>query len=170
MGQKVNPIGLRLGINRTWDSRWYAEGGEYSKMLHEDIHIRKVLRERLAQAGVAKVEARLALDHLGVLAGVTGIPLVLHGGSGIRQQDLRAAMKGGIAKVNVGTEIRQAYDLPDVFGVSNYLCFILPSKIAFILVNTPELGRVDDTYPLKFFHLQQMSVRSNQIVRTAGHC
>jgi len=55
MGQKVNPIGLRLGINRTWDSRWYAEGGEYSKMLHEDIHIRKVLRERLAQAGVAKI-------------------------------------------------------------------------------------------------------------------
>ena len=41
MGQKVNPIGLRLGINRTWDSRWYAEGDEYSKMLHEDIHIRK---------------------------------------------------------------------------------------------------------------------------------
>ena len=55
MGQKVNPIGLRLGINRTWDSRWYAEGGEYSSMLHEDIHIRKMLRERLAQAGVAKV-------------------------------------------------------------------------------------------------------------------
>ena len=55
MGQKVNPIGLRLGINRTWDSRWYAEGGEYSKMLLEDIHIRKVLRERLAQAGVAKI-------------------------------------------------------------------------------------------------------------------
>ena len=55
MGQKVNPIGLRPGINRTWDSRWYAEGGEYSKMLHEDIHIRKVLRERLSQAGVARI-------------------------------------------------------------------------------------------------------------------
>src|SRR6267154_434263 len=55
MGQKVNPIGLRLGINRTWDSRWYAEGGEYAKMLHEDIHIRKVLRKRLSQAGVAKI-------------------------------------------------------------------------------------------------------------------
>ena len=55
MGQKVNPIGLRLGINRTWDSRWYAEGGEYSKMLHEDLHIREVLRKRLAQAGVAKI-------------------------------------------------------------------------------------------------------------------
>ena len=37
MGQKVNPIGLRLGINRTWDSRWYADGGDYSKLLHEDL-------------------------------------------------------------------------------------------------------------------------------------
>jgi ketose-bisphosphate aldolase len=57
-----------------------------------------------------KVEARLSLDHLSRLAGVTGIPLVLHGGSGIRQGDMLASMKRGIAKVNVGTEIRQAYE------------------------------------------------------------
>jgi ketose-bisphosphate aldolase len=57
-----------------------------------------------------KVEAHLALDHLGKLAQVTGIPLVLHGGSGIRQSDMLASMKHGIAKVNVGTEIRQAYE------------------------------------------------------------
>jgi len=57
-----------------------------------------------------KVEARLALDHLSKLAEVTGVPLVLHGGSGIRQQDMLASMKRGIAKVNVGTEIRQAYE------------------------------------------------------------
>ena len=65
MGQKVNPIGLRLGINRTWDSRWYAEGGEYSKMLHEDIHIRKVLRERLAAASrqVPQPELHLRADQ-----------------------------------------------------------------------------------------------------------
>ena len=42
MGQKVNPIGLRLGINRTWDSRWYANSGEYADLLHEDIKIRKI--------------------------------------------------------------------------------------------------------------------------------
>ncbi|HWA21785.1 MAG TPA: 30S ribosomal protein S3 [Caulobacterales bacterium] len=55
MGQKVNPIGLRLGVNRTWDSRWYANTGEYGKLLHEDIKIRKVLRERLAQAGISRI-------------------------------------------------------------------------------------------------------------------
>tara|TARA_Y100001970_G_scaffold283401_2_gene398446 strand:- start:62888 stop:63565 length:678 start_codon:yes stop_codon:yes gene_type:complete len=54
MGQKVNPIGLRLGINRTWDSRWYA-GDEYTSMLHEDIRIREHLTNRLAQAGVSRV-------------------------------------------------------------------------------------------------------------------
>ncbi len=57
-----------------------------------------------------KLEARLALDHLARLAGVTGVPLVLHGGSGIRQEDMLASMKRGIAKVNVGTEIRQVYE------------------------------------------------------------
>ena len=55
MGQKVNPVGLRLGINRTWDSRWYAARGAYSQMLHEDIKIRDYLRKRLAQAGVSRI-------------------------------------------------------------------------------------------------------------------
>jgi small subunit ribosomal protein S3 len=55
MGQKVNPIGLRLGINRTWDSRWYANKGEYGKLLHEDIKIRDYLTSQLKQAAVAKI-------------------------------------------------------------------------------------------------------------------
>ena len=50
MGQKFNPIGLRLGVNRTWDSRWYASKKEYGKLLHEDIKIRAYLQDR-AQAG-----------------------------------------------------------------------------------------------------------------------
>ena len=54
MGQKVNPVGMRLGINRTWDSRWFADKS-YAALLHEDLKLRKVLREKLAQAGVARV-------------------------------------------------------------------------------------------------------------------
>ncbi len=57
-----------------------------------------------------KVEARLDLDHLERLRQATGVPLVLHGGSGIKQEYLLAAVKKGITKVNVGTEIRQAYE------------------------------------------------------------
>jgi len=55
MGQKVNPIGLRLGINRTWDSRWYADGAEYSKLLHEDVRIREHVLKARSQAGISKV-------------------------------------------------------------------------------------------------------------------
>jgi len=55
MGQKVNPIGMRLGINRTWDSRWYADGAEYGKLLHEDLKIRTFLEKRLKQAGVSRI-------------------------------------------------------------------------------------------------------------------
>ena len=55
MGQKVNPIGLRLGINRTWDSRWFADGEDYSRLLHEDIKVRRELKKRLAQAGVSRI-------------------------------------------------------------------------------------------------------------------
>jgi small subunit ribosomal protein S3 len=55
MGHKVNPIGLRLGINRTWDSRWFASKNEYGSLLHEDLAIRKFLLEELKAAAVSKV-------------------------------------------------------------------------------------------------------------------
>ena len=55
MGQKTNPIGLRLGINRTWDSRWFTSK-EYAQWLDEDIKIRKYIKKRLYKAGVAKIE------------------------------------------------------------------------------------------------------------------
>jgi small subunit ribosomal protein S3 len=55
MGQKVNPIGMRLGVIRTWDSRWYANSREYGKLLHEDMAIREYLKAELKQAGVSKV-------------------------------------------------------------------------------------------------------------------
>ncbi|MFL5195428.1 MAG: 30S ribosomal protein S3, partial [Microvirga sp.] len=55
MGQKVNPIGLRLGINRTWDSRWYANKGEYARLMHEDMAIREALMKQLKQAAVSKI-------------------------------------------------------------------------------------------------------------------
>jgi small subunit ribosomal protein S3 len=55
MGQKVNPIGMRLGVNRTWDSRWFADGREYGKLLHEDIAIRDYLKNALKQSGVSKI-------------------------------------------------------------------------------------------------------------------
>ena len=55
MGQKINPTGFRLGINRTWDSRWFAGKNEYGKLLHEDMRIREALMKSLKQAAVSKI-------------------------------------------------------------------------------------------------------------------
>jgi small subunit ribosomal protein S3 len=55
MGHKVNPVGLRVGVNRTWDSRWYATRDEYGRLLHEDIVIRREIMKQQRQAGISKV-------------------------------------------------------------------------------------------------------------------
>ena len=59
MGQKVHPIGFRLGVIRTWESNWYAEK-DYSQLLHEDLKLRDYLKERLHHAGISKVEIERA--------------------------------------------------------------------------------------------------------------
>ena len=91
MGQKVNPIGLRLGINRTWDSRWFADDN-YAKLLHEDLRIRKYLRGRLQQAGVSRIvierpakKARITIH--------TARPGVVIGKKGADIEKLRAALQ-----------------------------------------------------------------------------
>ena len=55
MGQKVNPIGMRLQVNRTWDSRWYADTKEYGDLLLEDLSMREFIKKDCAQAGVSKI-------------------------------------------------------------------------------------------------------------------
>jgi small subunit ribosomal protein S3 len=63
MGQKVHPIGFRLGYNKTWRSRWYAEK-EYANLLHEDIVLKKDLKKRFSHAGVSRVEVERAANKL----------------------------------------------------------------------------------------------------------
>ena len=63
MGQKVNPIGLRLGVNRTWDSRWFASRGEYARLLHEDLKMREHIltsRKRIARDVKKTLESAIA--------------------------------------------------------------------------------------------------------------
>ena len=61
MGQKVNPIGFRLGINKTWSSKWFSERN-YSALLHEDIRVRKHIREKFFHAGISRIEIERASD------------------------------------------------------------------------------------------------------------
>jgi small subunit ribosomal protein S3 len=63
MGQKVHPIGFRLGFNKTWRSRWYA-GKEYANLLHEDLALKKDLKKRFSHAGVSRVDIERAANKL----------------------------------------------------------------------------------------------------------
>lgn len=65
MGQKVHPTGFRLGVIKTWNSRWYADK-DFSRLLHEDVKIKKFVKKRLAQAGVSSVEIERAANKLRV--------------------------------------------------------------------------------------------------------
>src|ERR1700719_4064994 len=87
MGQKINPIGLRLGINRTWDSRWFAGKSEYGKLLHEDVKIREILHKELKQAAVARIvierphkKCRVTIHSArpGVVIGKKGADIVIN--------------------------------------------------------------------------------------------
>jgi len=107
MGQKVNPTGLRLGINRTWESRWYADD-DYGALLHEDLQIREFLRKRLTQAGVSRIiierpakKARITIH--------TARPGVVIGKKGADIEKLRRDlqnMTGGEVHLNI-VEIRK---------------------------------------------------------------
>jgi small subunit ribosomal protein S3 len=108
MGQKVNPIGLRLGINRTWDSRWFAGKDKYADMLHEDLRIRKYLQDRLAQAGVSKVVIERPAKKARVTIH-TARPGVVIGKKGQDIENMRKklkAMTGNEVSLNI-VEIRK---------------------------------------------------------------
>ena len=77
MGQKVKPIGLRLGINRTWDSRWFAEKN-YSDLLHKDLKVRKYIMEKLKTAAVSKVviERPAGRARVSIYSGRPGLIMV----------------------------------------------------------------------------------------------
>ncbi|MEP6149019.1 MAG: 30S ribosomal protein S3, partial [Nisaea sp.] len=98
MGHKVNPIGLRLGINRTWDSRWFA-AKDYGDLLHEDIRLRRYLHKRLAQAGVSRVVIERPAKRCRV-AIYTARPGVVIGKKG---QDIEK-LRQDLSKM-VGTEV-----------------------------------------------------------------
>ena len=63
MGQKVCPIGLRIGITKSWDSKWFAEKKQYTKLLHEDLKIRDLIKKQFYQAGVSKIELERAASE-----------------------------------------------------------------------------------------------------------
>ena len=108
MGQKVNPHGLRVGVIKDWDSRWYASDEEFSDYLVEDYNIRKVLKKKLANAGVSKIEIERASDRIRVIV-FTAKPGVIIGKGGTEIEKTRAQiekMTGKKVKMDI-TEIKR---------------------------------------------------------------
>jgi small subunit ribosomal protein S3 len=107
MGQKVNPVGFRLGINRTWDSRWFADA-KYGDLLHEDIRLRGYLLGRLSQAGVSRVVIERPAKRARVTIH-TARPGVVIGKKGADIEKLRvelSKMTGSDVSLNI-VEIRK---------------------------------------------------------------
>ncbi len=86
MGQKINPVGFRMGISTSWRSRWYAQTGKYKQFVAEDLKIRGLLMKKLKPAGIQNVEIERAVNKLKVIIFVSrpGI-LIGRGGSGLTE-------------------------------------------------------------------------------------
>ena len=108
MGHKSNPIGLRLQINRTWDSRWYAEGRDYAKLLAEDIEIRKFILENAAQAAISKVviERPAKLCRISIYAARPGVIIGKKGADIEKLRTKLSQMTESEVKLNI-VEIRK---------------------------------------------------------------
>jgi small subunit ribosomal protein S3 len=92
MGRKVHPIGFRLGINQTWEDRWYAEGKDYREQLHQDIKIRDLIRQTASRAGISKIEIERFPGKIRVIVN-TARPGVLIGKKGGAVKEIRTAIE-----------------------------------------------------------------------------
>lgn len=108
MGHKSNPIGLRLQINRTWDSRWYAEGKSYGKLLSEDLKIRKFIIETLPQAAISKVviERPAKLCRVSIYAARPGVIIGKKGADIEKLRSQLSKLTASDVKLNI-VEIRK---------------------------------------------------------------
>lgn len=139
MGQKVNPHGLRLGVIKTWDAKWYA-GKEYAKFLHEDIKIREFVKKKLYSANVAKIEVERAANRTKLTIHTAKPGMVIgRGGSGIEElkKSLRA-LTGRNIDINIA-EIKQA-DM-DATLVAENIASQLERRIAFRRAMKQSMGR-----------------------------
>ena len=129
MGQKVNPVGLRVGIIRDWESKWYAEK-DYANLLHEDIKVREYITKRLSDASVSKVEIERAANRLNITVH-TAKPGMVIGKGGTEVEALRKALNqltGKRVHINI-MEVKRA-DL-DAKLVADNIARQLENRVSF---------------------------------------
>lgn len=111
MGQKTHPLGFRLGFNRTWSSRWFSRGKDYSRLVHEDLKMKKAIKEKYYHAGIAEV----VIERVGPKVRViihTARPGIIIGRGGKEIESLKNFLEG-IAKREVYVDIREV-DKPEL--------------------------------------------------------
>ncbi len=111
MGRKVNPIGFRLGVNKTWEGRWYAEGQEYTDQLHQDFAVRKLVRELTPRAGVSRIEIERFPGNVRIFLH-TSKPGVVIGRKGENVKQLRKELEALVGK-KIDLQIKEIKD-PDL--------------------------------------------------------
>lgn len=110
MGQKVNPRSLRIGIIQTWDSKWYANSRDFAKLFHEDLELKKLVRKKLENAGVVKIEIERFAKKvtMNVYAAKPGLVI---GRQGVIMEDLKDLLKRKF-NLNVDIKVQEVSD-PD---------------------------------------------------------
>jgi small subunit ribosomal protein S3 len=129
MGQKVHPIGFRLGYNKTWRSRWYASK-EYANLLHEDLALKKELKKRFAHAGVSRVDVERAANKLKVSI-FTSRPGIIIGRKGQEVDKLKQEIQKKTGKevfINIQEILKPELDAQ---LVSESVALQLEKRIAF---------------------------------------
>ena len=129
MGQKVHPTGFRLGFNKTWRSRWYAEK-EYANLLHEDVGLKKDLKKRFAHAGVSRVEVERAANKLKISI-YTSRPGIIIGRKGQEVDKLKQEIQKKTGKevfINIQEILKPELDAQ---LVSESVALQLEKRIAF---------------------------------------
>jgi small subunit ribosomal protein S3 len=129
MGQKVHPTGFRLGFNKTWRSRWYAEK-DYANLLHEDVHLKRDLKKRFAHAGVSRVEVERAANKLKISI-YTSRPGIIIGRKGQEVDKLKQEIQKKTGKevfINIQEILKPELDAQ---LVSESVALQLEKRIAF---------------------------------------
>ncbi len=130
MGRKVNPIGFRLKINKTWEGRWFAEGKDYVDQLHQDFALRNLVRKEAARAGVSRIEIERFPGKVKIVVN-TAKPGVLIGRKGESVKVLRQHLESMVGK-KIDLEIKEikSPDL-DAYLVANNIAEQLERRISY---------------------------------------
>jgi small subunit ribosomal protein S3 len=130
MGRKVNPIGFRLKINKTWEGRWFAEGKEYVDQLHQDFALRSLVRREASRAGVSRIEIERFPGKVKIMVN-TAKPGVLIGRKGESVKSLRQSLEAMVGK-KIDLEIKEikSPDL-DAYLVANNIAEQLERRISY---------------------------------------